>query len=55
MIGIGTSIVIGLLYYAVIAVSLALGKAGLLPPAVAAWSGNVIFAAVGVYLLNKRA
>jgi lipopolysaccharide export system permease protein len=55
MIGIGMSIVIGLLYYAVIAISLAFGKAGILPPAVAAWSGNVIFTGVGIYLLNKRA
>jgi len=55
MIGIGTSIVIGLLYYAVIAVSLALGKAGILPPFIAAWSGNIIFIGVGIYLLNKRA
>ena len=55
MIGIGMSIVIGLLYYAVIAISLAFGKAGIFPPVVAAWSGNVIFAGVGIYLLNKRA
>lgn len=55
MIGIGMSIVIGLLYYAVIAISLALGKAGILPPIVAAWLGNAVFAALGIYLLNKRA
>ena len=55
MIGIGMSIVIGLLYYAIIAISLALGKAGILPPIVAAWFGNVVFTAFGVYLLNKRA
>jgi lipopolysaccharide export system permease protein len=55
MIGIGTSIVIGLLYYAVIAISLAFGKAGIFPPVIAAWSGNVIFAGAGIYLLNKRA
>lgn len=55
MIGIGTGIVIGLLYYAVIAISLAMGKAGILSPVVAAWSGNVIFTGVGIYLLNKRA
>ncbi len=55
MVGIGMSIVIGLLYYAIIAISLALGKAGILPPVIAAWSGNVIFAGVGIYLLNKRA
>lgn len=55
MIGIGMSIVIGLLYYAVIAISLALGKAGIFPPFVAAWFGNVVFTIVGIYLLNKRA
>jgi Predicted permeases len=55
MIGIGMSIVIGLMYYAVIAVSLAFGKAGILPPVVAAWTGNIIFTGVGIYLLNKRA
>jgi lipopolysaccharide export system permease protein len=54
LIGIGMSIVIGLLYYAVIAISLALGKAGILPPIVAAWIGNVIFAAIGIHLVNKR-
>ena len=55
MIGIGMSIVIGLLYYATIAISLAFGKAGIFPPFVAAWFGNVVFAAFGIYLLNKRA
>ena len=55
MIGIGMSIVIGLLYYATIAISLAFGKAGIFPPLIAAWFGNIVFAALGVYLLNKRA
>lgn len=55
MIGIGMSIVIGLLYYAVIAISLAFGKAGILPPFLAAWFGNIIFFILGIYLLNKRA
>ena len=54
MIGIGMSIVIGLLYYAVIAISLALGRAGIFPPIIAAWFGNAVFAAFGIYLLNKR-
>lgn len=54
MIGIGMSIVIGLLYYAVIAVSLAFGKAGIFPPIIAAWLGNIVFAIFGIYLLNKR-
>ncbi len=55
LIGIGMSIVIGLLYYAVIAISLAFGKAGIMPPIVAAWIGNVIFAAIGIHMVNKRA
>lgn len=55
MIGIGMSIVIGLLYYAVIAISLAFGKAGILLPFIAAWFGNIIFFILGIYLLNKRA
>lgn len=55
LIGIGMSVALGLLYYAFIAMSLAFGKAGLLPPIVAAWLGNVIFAALGIHLINKRA
>lgn len=55
LIGIGMSIAIGLLYYAFIAISLAFGKAGILPPLVAAWLGNFVFAALGVHLVNKRA
>jgi len=54
LIGIGMSIGIGLLYYAVIAISLAFGKAGILPPIVSAWLGNIIFAVIGARLLNKR-
>ena len=44
LIGIGMSIGIGLLYYAFIAISLAFGKAGILPPFLAAWLGNLVFA-----------
>ena len=54
LIGLGMSITIGLLYYAFIAMALAFGKAGILPPAVAAWLGNAVFAILGVYLVNKR-
>lgn len=55
LIGIGMSIGIGLLYYAFIAIALAFGKAGLLPPLAAAWIGNAVFAALGIHLMNKRA
>ena len=55
LIGIGMSIGIGLLYYAFTAISIAFGKAGFLPPFVAAWIGNTLFAGLGIYLVNKRA
>ncbi|MCX5679645.1 MAG: LptF/LptG family permease [Candidatus Omnitrophica bacterium] len=54
LVGIGMSIAIGLSYYAFIAISLAFGKAGLLPPIVAAWLGNVLFTGLGIHLINKR-
>jgi lipopolysaccharide export system permease protein len=54
LMGIGMSIGIGLLYYASIAIFLAFGKAGLLPPILAAWMGNILFGAWGIYLVNKR-
>jgi len=54
MIGVGMSIAIGLLYYACIAICIAFGKAGILSPFVSAWIGNVVFAVIGIYLLNKR-
>jgi lipopolysaccharide export system permease protein len=55
LLGLGMSIVIGLLYYATIAMALAFGKGGVLHPAVAAWLGNVSFGILGVWLINKRA
>ncbi|MFA6320391.1 MAG: LptF/LptG family permease [Candidatus Omnitrophota bacterium] len=55
MIGVGMSIAIGLLYYASIAISIAFGKAGILSPIMAAWLGNIVFGAIGIYLVNKRA
>lgn len=55
LIGIGTSVAIGLLYYASIAVFLAFGKGGMLPPLIAAWLGNVLFAWIGIRNVNKRA
>ena len=54
LIGLGMSIAIGLLYYAFIAISLALGKGGIFPPIIAAWIGNIVFAALGIHLVNKR-
>ncbi|MFH1190203.1 MAG: LptF/LptG family permease [Candidatus Omnitrophota bacterium] len=55
LMGIGMSIAIGLLYYASIAIFLAFGRAGILPPIAAAWLGNAGFAVWGIYLVNQRA
>jgi len=53
--GIGVSIGLGFSYYAVMAISLALGKGGWLTPLLAAWTPNLLFLAVGVILLVKLA
>ncbi|MFH1996475.1 MAG: LPS export ABC transporter permease LptG [Candidatus Omnitrophota bacterium] len=54
IVGISIGIALGLFYYGTIAVCLALGKSGVLPPVVAAWLSHVIFAILGIYLINKR-
>jgi lipopolysaccharide export system permease protein len=47
---VGFSILISFAYWGVFSFCLELGKAGTLPPFVAAWMGNFIFALVGFYL-----
>ena len=53
LIGMAKGIVVALLYIPVMAVGLALGKAGVLPPFIAAWFSNIIFGGIGIWLLNK--
>jgi LPS export ABC transporter permease LptG len=48
--GIGLGIFIALAYWLLMSVFVAVGKTGLLPPALAAWTPNVIVAAVAAYL-----
>jgi lipopolysaccharide export system permease protein len=48
---IGTGLLIGASYWFVLALAVSLGHSGALPPLVAAWTGNTIFAAIGVFLL----
>ncbi|MBI4432754.1 MAG: LPS export ABC transporter permease LptG [Candidatus Omnitrophica bacterium] len=55
MVGIGTSLVVVILYYGIHSICLALGKGGHLPPFVAAWMTNVLFAGVGIYLIRRNA
>ncbi len=49
-VGIGISLGIGFGYFAVNAVLLSFGQAGVLSPLVSAWAANAIFAAAGVWL-----
>jgi len=49
--GIGYSLLISFVYLVVYSFVVELGKGGTLPPFLAAWVGNFIFAMVGVYLL----
>lgn len=53
LLGMAKGTVIALLYIPVMAVGLALGKAGVLPPALSAWFSNILFGGFGIYLLNK--
>ena len=48
--GIGASISIGFAYFVVNAVLLSYGRSGVLPPIVAAWGANIIFALSGIWL-----
>jgi lipopolysaccharide export system permease protein len=49
--GIGQSLAIGFIYFALNALLISLGHNGVLPPFVAAWSANFIFAMIGVWLM----
>lgn len=53
MVGVGTSLIVVLLYYATDSIALALGKGGFLPALLAAWAGNLIFAGIGLYWIAK--
>lgn len=53
LIGMAKGIVIALMYIPVMAVGLALAKGGMLPPALGAWLGNILFGGFGIYMLNK--
>ncbi len=49
--GIGLGIVLALSYWLLMSVFVAVGKAGLLPPVLAAWTPNIIVSASAIYLL----
>ncbi|MBL7073061.1 MAG: LptF/LptG family permease [Candidatus Omnitrophica bacterium] len=54
LIGMVRGITVAMLYLPVMAISLALGKGGILPPFIAAWFSNVMFACVGIYFIYKK-
>jgi len=53
LLGMATGIIIALLYIPVMAVGIALGKGGVLPPVLGAWFSNILFGCTGIYLLSK--
>ena len=54
-VGIGVAIVVAVAYWLVHSVALAFARADLLPPALAAWSANIIFTGIGTALfLNAK-
>ncbi len=53
MASIGISIIVGFLYYVLDAICLALGKAGILFPALAAWLSHLIMLSGSLYLISK--
>ncbi|GAB1352958.1 MAG TPA: LptF/LptG family permease [Candidatus Rifleibacterium sp.] len=52
-IGFGVSILIIFIYYVMMSLFTALGKSGFLPPLLAAWAQNIIFAFVGFYIVKR--
>jgi lipopolysaccharide export system permease protein len=50
-VGVGLGSLVAGAYLTLLQVGSSLGNAGIVPPAVGVWSGNVIFAALGAYLL----
>lgn len=51
--GMGMGIIIGFIYYSLMATCVALGKGGILPPLVSAHLANVIFGLIGIILIRN--
>ena len=54
MLGIGTALVLVVAFFLVMNISLALGKGERIPPVVAAWLPNILFAGIGTYLFRRH-
>ena len=53
MIGIALCLALGLGYFIVHSAAVALARTDILPPLVAAWAANVLFASLGLYLFLR--
>jgi len=51
--GVGISLMLGFLYFAIFSIAGAMGNQGYLQPWLAAWSANIIFGSVGMYFLVR--
>lgn len=51
--GFGVTLLVAFLYYAVLRIGQTLGHNGVLPPMIAAQLGNIVFLAIGMYLLVR--
>ena len=51
--GIGQAMVVGFFYWMTHSVAIALGRSGVLLPALAAWMANIVFLSVALYLLLR--
>jgi lipopolysaccharide export system permease protein len=54
LIGMAKGITAGVAYLPVVAISLALGKAGILSPELSSWSAAVVFSLAGAHLINRK-
>ena len=54
LIGMARGISIAMLYLPAVAIALALGKGGYLPPVLSAWIALILFALLGIYYVNKK-
>jgi lipopolysaccharide export system permease protein len=53
LLGVGTALTLVVVFYFLNNITLALGDGGRIPPVVAAWTTNAIFACVGSVLLYR--
>jgi lipopolysaccharide export system permease protein len=54
LIGMARGITVAIAYLPVVAITLALGKGGYIPPFLSAWLGIILFALAGIYFVNKK-